>query len=259
VTSPARDSTAEAAPDPKDVRDVVAIDGPSGAGKSTVARQLARQLGWSYLDTGAMYRAVTWHLLSHELVPPAPKVEGLPRFLEVLRKLELAIDGRGHVEVDGKDITAHLRSVEVESRVSAVSALPTVRKKMVVLQRKVAARGPVVADGRDMGSVVFPAARWKFFLDAEPEERARRRHADFTRQGREVSEAEVLEEIAVRDRLDSTRADAPLRHTTDAIYYDTTGQSVEQVVAGLMAHVRASDGSTTGPLGTGPAEAESQS
>src|SRR5262249_8504268 len=106
------------------------------------------------------------------------------------------------------------------------------------LQRAVADHGPVVADGRDMTSVVFPCARWKFFLDAEPEERARRRHADFRRMGREVSEAEVLEEIAVRDRLDSTRADAPLRHTSDAVYYDTTGQTVAQVVDGLLAHVR---------------------
>ena len=108
------------------------------------------------------------------------------------------------------------------------------------LQRKIAARGPVVADGRDMASVVFPNARWKFFLDAEPEQRARRRHADFLRAGREISEAEVLEEIAVRDRLDSTRQDAPLRHTKDAEYYDTSDQSVEQVVEGLLARIRAS-------------------
>jgi len=246
--------TSPAEIDPNLVRDVIAIDGPSGAGKSTVARQLAKRLGFSYLDTGAMYRAVTWHLLEHQLVPlPAfggsergesgrgesAHGENDPTFVAVLASLDLQIDGRGHVIVQGRDVTAHLRSVEVESRVSLVSALRSVREKMVLLQRRIALRGPVVADGRDMASVVFPNARWKFFLDAEPEERARRRHADFVRAGRQVTEGEVLEEIAVRDRLDSTRQDAPLRHTKEAEYYDTTGQSIEQVVEGLLQRVRA--------------------
>lgn len=226
-------------PDPNLVRDVVAIDGPSGAGKSTVARQLSKRLGFSYLDTGAMYRGVTWHLLEHQLVPLPPLGENDPTFLGVLAALDLQIDGNGHVLVQGRDVTAHLRSFEVESRVSLVSAVRKVREKMMLLQRRIAARGPIVADGRDMASVVFPKARWKFFLDAEPEERARRRLADFLRAGRQITEAEVLEEIAVRDRLDSTRADAPLRHTKDAEYYDTSGQTIEEVVDGLLARIRA--------------------
>ena len=221
------------------VRDVVAIDGPSGAGKSTVARQLASRLGFAYLDTGAMYRAVTWHFLENQLVDlTGGTADRSPRLQSVLENLELQIGQDGHLFVNGKDVTAHLRSFEVESRVSTVSALPSVRDKMRHLQRVVASRGPVVADGRDMASVVFPQARWKFYLDAEPEERAWRRLHDFRRAGREVTEAEVLEEIAVRDRLDSTRKDAPLIHTREADYVDTTGLAVEQVVDLLYARVR---------------------
>lgn len=225
-------------PDPlAEVRDVVAIDGPSGAGKSTVARELARRLGFAYLDTGAMYRAVTWFLLEHQFVDLAHTEE----LAVLLERLHLDIDARGHVHLNGRDVTSHLRSREVESRVSAVSAVPLVRERMRTLQRQVAARGPVVADGRDMASVVFPKARWKFFLDAEPDERARRRLRDFERGGRDVSLPEVLEELAVRDRLDSTRQDAPLTRTRDAVYYDTTGQSAAEVVEGLLRHVRAAD------------------
>lgn len=220
---------------PENLRDVVAIDGPSGAGKSTVARRLAQRLGCTYLDTGAMYRAVTWHLLSHEVVDfsDAELVE------QLLADVAIVLDDDGRVQVDGEDVSAHLRSQEVESRVSAVSALPSVRLQMRALQRALAHRGRVVAEGRDMGSVVFPAARWKFYLDAAPEERARRRHADFTRQGREVSEQDVLDEILVRDRLDSTRRDAPLIRADGAEVVDTTAQPIDQVVEGLAARIEA--------------------
>ena len=147
----------------------------------------------------------------------------------------------GRVVLNGRDVTEHLRTREVESQVSAVSALSFVRAAMRDLQRAVAQQGPVVAEGRDMGSVVFPMARWKVYLDAAPSERARRRCQDFARQGREVSEALVLEEILVRDRLDSTRSDAPLRQAADAIYIDSTGLTTESVVAQLFARVRGDD------------------
>ncbi|MCA8957944.1 MAG: (d)CMP kinase [Planctomycetes bacterium] len=216
-------------PDPAQLRRVVAIDGPSGSGKSTVARALAQALGFRYLDTGAMYRAVTWHLLRHEI--PADLPDGdLAERLAVLR-LQLADGDR--VELDGDDVTAHLRSREVEARVSAVSARPPVRAMMRRLQRQIAAAGPVVAEGRDMGTVVFPAALWKFFLDAAPDERARRRCLDFTARGRDVTEQQVLEEIQVRDHLDSTRPDAPLRRADGAVYFDTTGRSAAEVVEQL--------------------------
>lgn len=224
--------------DPSSIRDVVAIDGPSGAGKSTVARALAARLAFAYLDTGAMYRAVTWSLLEQQVAD----VRDEAAVAAALDRLRLRIDPAGRVSVAGRDVTSHLRSHEVETLVSAVSALPAVRRRMRRLQREVAAAGPTVAEGRDMGSVVFPAARWKFFLDADAGERARRRHLDFVRSGRDVSPAVVREEIEVRDRLDSTRRDAPLRRPADATYVDTTGRSVEQVVDLIAERVRRAGG-----------------
>lgn len=211
------------------LRDVVAIDGPSGAGKSTVARALARRLGCPYLDTGAMYRAVTWFLLERDACDFTEGSAVAP----LLSTLDIALDNEGRVTIDGHDVSSHLRSHEVEHRVSAVSALSVVRKRMRELQRALAANGRLVAEGRDMGSVVFPAANWKFYLDADPRERARRRHEDFVAQGRDVSEDDVLEEILVRDRLDSTRPDAPLTCPDGASRVDTTAMNIEQVVEHL--------------------------
>ena len=154
---------------PDKQQDVVAIDGPSGSGKSTVARALADRLGYQYLDTGAMYRAVTWHFLSHEV-----DVHADPASLQsVLDGLTLRLPRAGLVELNGHDVSSHLRSRDVEKRVSAVSAVPVVSKSMRRLQRAIADAGPVVAEGRDMASVVYPRARWKFYLDAQPSERAR--------------------------------------------------------------------------------------
>ena len=221
------------------VRDVVAIDGPSGSGKSTVARELAQRLGYGYLDTGAMYRAVTWEFLDRDLT----KLADDDHAELMLAKLVIDLPGDERVLVNGQDVTSHLRSREVESRVSIVSAIPAVRRKMRQLQRQVARRGPIVAEGRDIGSVVFPEARWKVYLDARPEERARRRSLDFEAQGRSVSESDVLDEIKVRDRLDSNREDAPLVRTPSAIYIDTTGKNPDAVVTELVELVRSEDSS----------------
>lgn len=223
---------------------VVAIDGPSGAGKSTVARRVAESLGFQFLDTGAMYRAVTWCFLEAGCAPAECAGEpdrGEARMRALLTRTRIELGG-GRVLVNGRDVTAHLRTREVESQVSAVSALPFVRAAMRDLQRRVAERGPLVAEGRDMGSVVFPNARWKIFLDAPPQERARRRLQDFHRQGREVSAAEVLEEIEVRDRLDRTRTDAPLVQADDARYVDTSDMTIDQVVDQVLALVRGGNG-----------------
>ncbi|MHC4079282.1 MAG: (d)CMP kinase [Planctomycetota bacterium] len=214
---------------------VVAIDGPSGSGKSTVARALATELGYAYLDTGAMYRAVTWYLLRRQVAETASDEE-----LEAeLRQLDMCPTRDGRVLLCGEDVTSHLRSREVESKVSAVSARPVVRRAMRKHQRQFATSGPIVAEGRDVASVVFPKARWKFFIDAEPEERARRRCQDFRASGRVVSEAQVLQEMVARDRLDSTRKDAPLARIKDATYVDTTGQDIKAVVARLREIVTA--------------------
>lgn len=232
-------------PDPADPEpsptEVVAIDGPSGAGKSTVARQLAQALGFAYLDTGAMYRAVTWHFLEQQCAPTElgdDPTENEQRMRDALTGMRLRLLPGGRVEVNGHDVTNHLRSREVESQVSAVSALPFVRAAMRRLQRQVALQGPVVAEGRDMTSVVFPDARWKVFLDADAIERARRRQRDFEARGRSVSQQEVLAEIEVRDRLDSTRKDAPLQRIEGAHYVDSTGQSSDEVVAGILLWIR---------------------
>lgn len=227
---------------------MVAIDGPSGAGKSTVARLVAQRLGFAFLDTGAMYRAVTWHFLEEGCAPAECATEpdlGHQRMRQVMAETRLQLRD-GKLFVCGRDVTAHLRTREVESQVSAVSALPFVRAAMCELQREVARQGPIVAEGRDMGSVVFPQARWKVYLDAAPSERARRRSQDFERQGRAVSEADVLEEILVRDRLDSTRRDAPLRQAADALYVDSTGLTTEAVVARLLDYVRGSGQTVAG-------------
>lgn len=231
-------AAAEAEPNPIEV---VAIDGPSGSGKSTVARQLAQALGFAYLDTGAMYRAVTWHFLERQCAPAElgdDPADNDRRMREALDGMRLRLLPSGHIEVNGHDVTNHLRSREVESQVSAVSALPFVRRAMRNLQRQVALAGPVVAEGRDMTSVVFPKARWQVFLDADVHERARRRQLDFEARGRHVSQQEVLEEIEVRDRLDSTRKDAPLQRTAGAHYVDSTGRSSDEVVASILAWIR---------------------
>ncbi len=227
--------------------EVVAIDGPSGAGKSTVARQLAQRLGFAFLDTGAMYRAITWHFLQEACAPAecaALPDQGHGAMREALAHARLELQP-GRVVLNGRDVTTHLRTREVESQVSAVSALPFVRAAMRDLQRAVAAAGPVVAEGRDMGSVVFPRARWKIYLDAAPSERARRRCQDFARQGRVVSERDVLEEILVRDKLDSTRSDAPLKKAPDALYVDSTGLTTEAVVQQLLQYVRGRAGAAS--------------
>jgi cytidylate kinase len=219
-------------------QEVVAIDGPSGSGKSTVARALADSLGYQYLDTGAMYRAVTWYFLVHELdTDLAPE-----RMQEVLAGLTVRLPKSGGVELNGQDVTAHLRSRDVEKRVSAISAISAVRQSMRNLQRAIADEGPVVAEGRDMASVVYPRARWKFYIDAAPIARARRRLLDFQNRGREVTEAEVLEEIQVRDHLDSTRKDAPLTQIGEAVYMDTTNMTQAQVVKALLQQIESGGG-----------------
>lgn len=233
---------------------VVAIDGPSGAGKSTVARQLAAKLGFAFLDTGAMYRAITWHFLQLGCAPAECAAEadgGQSRMRAALGGARLRLE-QGRQILNDRDVSAHLRTREVESQVSAVSALPFVRAAMRDLQRQVASAGPVVAEGRDMGTVVFPRARWKIFLDAAPSERARRRSADFVRQGRQISEEDVLAEIEVRDRLDSTRGDAPLRQAEDALYVDSTGLTTDAVVLRLFEFVRA-DAAAAGAVAGGRA------
>ena len=193
---------------------LVAIDGPAGAGKSTVARAVAQALGFTYLDTGAMYRAVALARL---------RGHGLPHLAEI------GFTEEGHVTLEGEDVEALIRTPEVSEEASKVAADPEVRRALVEQQRRLIAQADWVAEGRDIGTVVAPHAEVKVFLTASPEERARRRAAEL---GADVET--VLREQTVRDQRDMQRADSPLRPAEDAVELDTTGLPIEEVVARIV-------------------------
>jgi cytidylate kinase len=208
---------------------IVAIDGPAGAGKSTVARAVARRLGLAYLDTGAMYRGLTWLALQRGVDPAdGPSLAGLAR--DVPMAIEPTRDG-DRVRVDGEDVTAAIRLPEVSGRVSEVSAHAGVREEMVAAQRALlSSGGGWVSDGRDVGTVVWPGADLKVFLTASLEERARRRRAELAARGVEVDEPTVLEDVRRRDHLDTTRDTSPLRVAPGAIVIDSSEMRADDVV-----------------------------
>lgn len=213
---------------------IIAIDGPAGAGKSTVTRQVAKRLGLVYLDTGAMYRAVTWLLQSLNL--PAQESKALEQALSALElRLEAQPQGDQLVWVNGKNVTEQIRTAEITAGVSAVAALPSVRNALTAQQRRLGASGGLVAEGRDIGTAVFPNAELKVYLTATAAERARRRSADLIQRGLPLPGLEQLEqEINRRDQLDSTRAVAPLCKASDALELVSDGMSIEQVVQQIV-------------------------
>lgn len=214
----------------------VAIDGPAGAGKSTIARQAAAQLGYIYVDTGALYRAIGLYA-SEQGANPSREDEVAP-LLEGIR-LELSLeDGVQRVWLNGEDVSDRIRTPEAARNASAVAALPPVRAFLLGLQRELAARQPAIMDGRDIGTVVLPEAEVKVFLTATPEERARRRVRDHELRGEQVSYETILEEVKARDYADSTRAIAPLRQAEDAVLLDTTDLTQDEVVARILALIR---------------------
>jgi cytidylate kinase len=210
---------------------VVAIDGPAGAGKSTIARQVAGKLGFAYIDTGAMYRAVTWKLLqTGEAFSPA--LAG-----ELAQRIRIVFVPEGEINrvlVDGTEVTRAIRSIEVTSLVSKVAAVPAVREAMVAQQRRMGMEGGIVMDGRDIGTVVFPAAQCKIFLTASVEERALRRGKELAAKGEAVNYEQLRTAIARRDKEDSERAVSPLRQGGDAIYLDTTEMDITQVTEEIL-------------------------
>jgi len=209
---------------------IIAIDGPSGAGKGTVARAIASNLGYRHVDSGAMYRAVGWKALR----------EGIALDDEVSVS-ELA--SRTHIEVgatttvDGEDVTRAIRTPEIDRAAAAVARLPTVRTILVARQREVAANGGIVMEGRDIGTVVFPHADVKLYLDASPEERARRRANDPAHTGVPNAVAEVATLLTQRDELDRTRTASPLYAADDALIVDTTGKNIDLVCKEVLAVV----------------------
>lgn len=208
---------------------VVAIDGPAGAGKSTVAKMAAQRLGYLYIDTGAMYRAVACKVWKDSIPVSDPgKITCTAKKLDI--KLKNTENGQ-RVYSDGEDVTEAIRTVEVTRLSSPVSAVPGVRNRMVELQRKMAEdETGVVMEGRDIGTVVFPDARVKIFLTASVEERARRRTAEMLAKGMQADIKQVETEIRERDLRDSTRDSAPLRQAKDAVMLNTDGLTIEQVV-----------------------------
>ena len=214
---------------------VIAIDGPAGAGKSTVAQLVARKLHYTYIDTGAMYRAVAWKTLQQQ----AAVSDGL--ICEVVRDINVELqyaDGLTRVFADGKEITAAIRTPAVTAIVSQVARLAAVREKMVQLQRQMAGRGAVVMDGRDIATNVLPNADIKIFLTASIEERARRRWQEMTDKGYTVDLAELQADIAARDKADSEREISPLVQAKDATLLDTTGLGLQEATAAILAMCR---------------------
>lgn len=208
---------------------IIAIDGPAASGKSTTARLVAGRLGYTYIDTGAMYRAVTL-AADHREIDPAdgPAVERLAGELDI--SFAPQEDGTNRTLLDGEDVTGEIRRPEISAAVSLVSSWRGVRTAMVDLQRKMAGEGGVVLDGRDIGTVVFPDADLKIFLVADIEERARRRLGDLSAGGVATDLDRVAEDLRERDRSDSTRAESPLRPAADAIHIDTSGLTIDDQV-----------------------------
>ncbi len=212
---------------------VVAIDGPVGSGKSTVARRVAERLGYLYLDTGAMYRAVG--LLAAEA---GVRLDDEAAVVPVAAAAELRFDGAGRLFAGGRDVSSLIRSLEMSAAASIVSVLPGVRQLLVERQRELGSGANIVMEGRDIGTNVFPGAEVKVFLTARPEVRAARRAAELCARGEEVDVDEVLEALVERDRRDSEREVAPLRRAVDAVEVDTSALSLEQVVDAVVSVAR---------------------
>ncbi len=215
---------------------VIAIDGPAGAGKSTVSRRVAAALGYTLVDTGAIYRAVALLAQRRGIAPDADPALG-----DIVRTLDISFCLEGDVNrvfLAGEEVTANIRTPDISMLASAVSARATVRAGLLPLQRRLAAQGNAVLEGRDIGTVVCPDAAVKIYLDASPEERARRRHAEEASKGKLSPVADVLAQVTKRDAQDQGRRLAPLKPAPDALRIDSTGVSIDDIVERIVAAAR---------------------
>jgi CMP/dCMP kinase len=213
-------------------RVVVAIDGPAGAGKSTLARRVAGKMGFTYIDSGAMYRAVALWAVRQGIDPG-----DMHRMEQLALAAELKLDS-GRILLNGEDISEAIRAPEMAGAASRAAAIPGVRRALVAKQRAIADRTSVVMEGRDIGTVVFPNADVKIYLDAQPDERISRRLREEQAKGGAIDPASLAREIEDRDRRDSTRADSPLAQAPDAVYLDTTPLNLDEVEAAILKIVR---------------------
>lgn len=204
---------------------IIAIDGPSASGKSTTGKGVAEKLGITHLDTGAMYRTVTWGLKKAAIHPSDDK-----KVRDFLKGLEIYFDALNHIWLNGEDVSVEIRTGDISSRVSAVSAIPEVREKMVKIQRQIAGKKDCVLEGRDIGTVVFPDAEYKFFLVADTEIRAKRRLLDLERIGESSTLSELIDDIERRDAVDSSRDHSPLLQAEDAIPIDTSHLTINEQI-----------------------------
>lgn len=211
---------------------IIAVDGPAGAGKSTISKLIAKKLNINYIDTGAMYRAVTYKCLSEGV-----DVKNEEAVIEVAKRTD--IDFRdNNIYLDSKVVNEEIRTREVSANVSDVAKIKEVRYLMVDVQREIGTRNDVILDGRDIGSYVFPNADYKFFLVATPEERGRRRYKELCEKGFEGTLEEIIKDIEKRDEIDSNREFAPLKKADDAIEIDTTGLGIDDVVEAVVSKIK---------------------
>jgi len=214
----------------------VAIDGPAGAGKSTIARAAAKELGFIYVDTGALYRAIGWYALQKGK-DPGEREQVCPLLSELSVELKY-INGEQRVFVNDRDVSGYIRTSEVSMAASKISVLPEVREFLFDLQRDMAKQNDVVMDGRDIGTVVLPWADVKIFLTASPEERARRRYEEMVQKGQPADYEEILSDVKKRDYNDSHRKIAPLKPAEGAVLLDTTGNTLEKSIRVLTSMIK---------------------
>ena len=211
---------------------VIAVDGPAGAGKSTIAKLIADKLNINYIDTGAMYRAITYKCLQNNI-----DINNEEEVIEIAKNCEIDFKDN-NIYLDGKILKEEIRTPEVSNNVSNVAQIKEVRYLMVDVQREIGNRSSVILDGRDIGSYVFPNADYKFFLNASPEERGERRYKELVKKGYETTLEEVIKDVIRRDEIDSNREFAPLVKADDAIEIDTTGKSIEGVVEDVISKIK---------------------